>query len=393
MALTRSPSELAGLRERVRAFIEERVIPAEDLRHAHDHRAFTAAIAPLREEARSRGLFGPQLSTDLGGLGLCWEECCDIFEEAGRSFLGPGALHCGAPTQPDIAVLEQLASPYQREHYLLPLARAEMRSAFAMTEPMPGAGSDPRMLCTTARKVSDQRGEGWVIDGRKWFASGVTNENCLFVVARAERGPSWFIVDPGTPGLEIVREIPTMDPFGTGAHVELRFTDCRVGAEALVGEEGKGLDYAQMRLEGARLFHCMRFIGLASRALEIAQDYAAKRESFGAKLAEHQMVQAMVADSHIDLYAARLMTRDVARRLDSGASIRHESSMAKVFVAEAVNRVADCAIQMTGALGTSGDVPLSLIAAQMRPFRIFDGASEVHRAAIARRAFNRRLRG
>lgn len=173
----------------------------------------------------------------------------------------------------------------------------------------------------------------------------------------------------------------------------MKFENCFVPDDALVGEPGKGLEYAQLRLEGARLFHCMRSTGLAARALEVAQAYAATRQSFGAALSEHQQVQAMIADSHIDLYAARLMTTDVARRLDAGESIRHESSMAKVFVSEAVNRVADRAAQLTGALGMSGDAPIASIVAKLRPFRpIYDGASEVHRAAIGKRIFGKRVR-
>jgi len=211
------------------------------------------------------------------------------------------------------------------------------------------------------------------------------------VVARTEQGPSWFLVDTDSPGFEIVRDIPTMEPFDTGGHAEIRIKSCRVGADALVGEEGQGLAHAQLRLEGARLFHCMRFIGLASRAMGIAQDYALRRESQGAKLAEHQMVQAMIADAHIQLYAARMMTLDVARRLDAGESIRHHSSMAKVFVAEAVYQVADSAVQICGALGVSEDLPVSMILRMLRPFRIYDGASEVHRSAIAKRALRHGL--
>jgi acyl-CoA dehydrogenase len=257
-----------------------------------------------------------------------------------------------------------------------------------MTEPAPGVGSDPRMLKAGARRD----GDGWVLNARKWFISGAMRADFAIVVARSEGGVSWFLVDCDAPGFRIVRDVPTMEAFSMGGHAEIEITECRVGPEALVGEEGRGLDYAQIRLEGARLFHCMRYIGLASRAMQIAQDYAARRESFGERLSAHQMVQAMVADAHIDLYAARLMTRDVAARLDRGESIRHESSMAKVFVSEAVNRVADSAVQMTGALGISEDVPLSMILRQLRPFRIYDGASEVHRMAIAKRVFAKGLR-
>ena len=231
-----------------------------------------------------------------------------------------------------------------------------------------------------------------MLNGHKWFISGAMQADFAIVVARSDAGVSWFLVDKSNPGFQVCRDIPTMEPFDFGGHGEIKLVNCEVGPDALIGEEGKGLDYAQLRLEGARLFHCMRFIGLSSRAMSMAQDYAAKRDSHGGRLAEHQMVQSMVANAHIDLYAARLMTLDVARKLDLGESIRHQSSMAKVFVSEAVNRVADSAVQMTGALGISEDVPLSMILRMLRPFRIYDGASEVHRAAIAKRAFRHRLR-
>ncbi len=388
MSLTRSASEFAALIANLRDFIDHDVIPREDLKTAGDGDAVLRIATELRTRAAERGLGAPRLSPSEGGLGLSWEECCTYLEEAGRSFLGPITLQCAPPGQPDIAALEKLVSPMQRERYLEPLRRGTMRSCFAMSEPAPGVGSDPRMLATSARRD----GDGWVLNGHKWFASGAVRADVAIVVARSDAGVSWFLVDRANPGFRLVRDIPTMEPFDIGGHGEIELSNCRVGPEALIGEEGKGLDYAQLRLEGARLFHCMRFIGLSSRAMSMAQDYAAQRESQGVRLAEHQMVQVMVADAHIDLYAARLMTIDVARQLDAGQSIRHTSSMAKVFVSEAVNRVADSAVQITGALGISEDIPLSMILRTLRPFRIYDGASEVHRAAIAKRVFTRRLR-
>ena len=388
MSLTRPADEFAALIRSARDFIANEVIPHEDLRSAHDVDAVERVSGELRQRAMALGLGSPRLSRAEGGLGLSWEECGAYLEEAGRSYLGPKALQCAAPGQPDIAALDQLANPAQRARYLQPLARGEMQSCFAMTEPAPGVGSDPRMLSTRA----ETDGNGWVLNGHKWFASNGARAHVAMVVARSDAGPSCFLVDTSTPGFQVVRNVPTMEPFGHGGHAEIRLVNCRVGPEALLGQEGRGLDYAQLRLEGARLFHCMRFIGLASRAMGLAQEYAARRASHGARLCEHQMVQAMVADAHIDLYAARLMTCDIARRLDNGDSIRHESSMAKVFVAEAVNRVADSAVQITGALGISEDLPLSMILRTLRPFRIYDGASEVHRSAIAKRAFRHQLR-
>ncbi len=388
MSRTLPEADFQDLLQRLRRFVDDEVIPREDLSQAQLGDAVDQVTGELARRADALGLHAPRLPRVDGGLGLSWEECCAFLEEAGRSFLGPLALRCAPPGQPDIAALDVLANAWQRERYQQPLARGAMRSCFAMTEPAPGVGSDPRMLSTSARPS----GDGWIINGHKWFASGARRADFAIVVARTDAGVSWFLVDTDNPGFQIVRDIKSMEPFDVGGHAEIRLVDCAVGPQALVGEEGRGLEYAQLRLEGARLFHCMRFIGLSSRAMSVAQTYAMQRESHGARLSEHQMVQSMVADAHIELHAARLMTLDTARRLDNGESIRHSSSMTKVFVSEAVNRVADSAVQITGALGISEDIPLSMILRMLRPFRIYDGASEVHRAAIAKRAFRHALR-
>lgn len=384
---SRTDAEFQALITNLRDFIQTEVIPREDLRHAHDAQHVRTVNSALQQQALARGLGTPRGTHEEGGMGLTWEECCTYLEEAGRSFLGPASLLCAPPTQPDVFALERLASPEQQQRWLQPLRQGSMRSCFAMTEPAPGAGSDPRMLRTTAQRD----GDSWVIDGHKWFITGAMQAQVAIVVARSDAGVSWFLVETNTPGFKVVRDIPTMEPFDMGGHGEIVLNHCRVPHSALIGEEGQGLNYAQVRLEGARLFHCMRYIGLASRAMEIAQNYANTRESFGSRLAEHQMVQALVADAHIQLYAARTMTLDVARRLDAGESIRHHSSMAKVFVAEAVWSVADAAVQICGAMGVSEDTPVSMIFRMLRPFRIYDGASEVHRSAIAKRALHHNL--
>jgi acyl-CoA dehydrogenase len=379
------PHELDALCQRVRHFIDEEAIPLEDMSKAHDIGWLDDVTRVLRTKAQAQGLIAPQLPKDAGGMGLNWQDCARVFEVCGRSFLGAGAMGCAAPDQPNIDTLMHLAAPSQKAKWLGPLMAGEIRSAFAMTEPAPGVGSDPRMLSTRARRDGDD----WVLDGHKWFTSGAVGAAFAIVVARSDEGASWFIVDTRNPGWHLIRAIPSIDPFSNGGHAEVKLENCRVSADALIGDAGKGFDYAQLRLEGARLFHCMRGIGLAERAIEIAQDYCAQRDSFGAKLSEHQQIQAMVADSHIDLYACRVMTADVARRLDTGASIRHHSSMAKVFVSEALNRVADRASQITGAVGMCEDQPIAMIARRLRPFRIYDGASEVHRAAIGKRIFHK----
>ncbi len=385
---TRPEHEFQTLIGELREFIASEVVPQEHLLQAGDAKALQETTRTLQREAVARGFGAARTAREYGGLALSWEECCSYLEEAGRSFLGPSVLQCAPPTQPDIYALEKLGSPEQQQRYLEPLRTGDLHSCFAMTEPAPGVGSDPRMLSATAKRLPEG---GWEINAHKWFITGAVRADVAIVVARTEAGVSWFLVDTDTPGYRLVRDVPTMEPFDAGGHGEITLTNCRVPASALIGEEGRGLEYAQLRLEGARLFHCMRFIGMASRAMDIAQEYASRRESYGVKLGEHQMVQSMIADAHIELYAARLMTRDVARMLDAGESIRHHSSMAKVFVSEVVCKVADSAVQICGALGISEDTPVSMIYRQMRPFRIYDGASEVHRSAIAKRALRHRI--
>ena len=385
---TRPEHEFQTLIGELREFIASEVVPQEHLLQAGDAKALQEATRVLQRKAVARGFGAARTAREYGGLALSWEECCSYLEEAGRSFLGPAVLQCAPPTQPDIYALEKLGSPEQQQRYLEPLRTGHLHSCFAMTEPAPGVGSDPRMLSATAKRLPEG---DWEINAHKWFITGAVRADVAIVVARTEGGVSWFLVDTDTPGYRLVRDVPTMEPFDAGGHGEITLTNCRVPASALIGEEGRGLEYAQLRLEGARLFHCMRFIGMASRAMDIAQEYASHRESYGVKLGEHQMVQALIADAHIELYAARLMTRDVARMLDAGESIRHHSSMAKVFVSEVVCKVADSAVQICGALGISEDTPVSMIYRQMRPFRIYDGASEVHRSAIAKRALRHRI--
>jgi acyl-CoA dehydrogenase len=378
-----------ALRDQVRGFVEREAIPREHAALAHDVPALDAVLAELRPLARAAGIYAPQLPVAQGGLGLSWCERAVVLEEAGRSFLGPGAMNCAPPDQPNMINLAQHGTPAQQARYLAPLIRGDIRSCFAMTEPAPGAGSDPSMLQTRARR---RPGGGWVIDGHKWFISGAVGAAFAIVLAQTDEGASTFLVDADNPGYRLVRNIPSLGAFQVGGHGELRFEHCEVGDDAVLGEVGQGLAYAQLRLEPARLSHCMRFIGRASRAMGIAQDYVSTRSSFGQRLAEQQQIQAMVADSHIDLHACRLMTWHAAARMDAGESVKHESAMTKVFVSEAVFRVVDRAAQMMGALGMSEDTPVGLIFNELRPFRIYDGATELHRATLARRILKGGLR-
>ena len=389
------PQELEELKERTRRFVRDVVIPAEPRDAGDGHGVGPELRAELQQHARAAGLFAPHVARDYGGLGLDMRGRSVVFEEAGYSLLGPQALNCAAPDEGNMHLLELVGSEEQKQRYLAPLAAGETRSCFAMTEPAPGAGSDPAMLRTHA----ERRDGGWVINGRKYFITGADGAAFAICMARTTgaiedgRGATMFIVDAENDGMVVGRALRTMDSAFVGGHFEVEFRDCRVGDEAVLGEPGLGFRYAQARLAPARLTHCMRWLGLARRALDIALDHAAEREAFGSRLAELGMVQALVADSVIDIESSRALIQRAAWALDVGEPARGESQVAKVHVAEAVGRVVDRAMQICGGLGVSDELPLARYLGEVRPFRIYDGPSETHRAAIARRAFRRREGG
>ncbi|MDL1897163.1 acyl-CoA dehydrogenase [Anaerolineae bacterium CFX7] len=388
-------AELLDLKERTRQFIDEIIIPAEP-RLPQDVSDWVELRGELQDAAKQAGLFAPHIPKEYGGLGLNWRDCAVLFEEAGRSLLGPQALNCAAPDEGNMHMLEKIASPAQKEKFLRPLAQGKIRSCFSMTEP-DGAGADPNLLKTSAA----HRNGKWVINGRKWFISGAIGASFTICMARNETadgrqqtadkksGATMFLVDADNPGFRIVRKVPTLDLGWPGGHAEVEFVDCEVGDDAVLGAVGEGFEYAQVRLGPARLTHCMRWLGAARRANEYAVKYASARESFGKTLSEHQGVQFMIADSEIEMHAARLMIWHAAYLLDMGDKARHETSMAKVFVAETVNRVIDRAVQICGAHGISEDWPLAMLYREHRAFRIYDGPSEVHRMSVGRRVFRR----
>ena len=378
-------AELNDLRQRVRRFVEDVVIPLEPLENDEDGLPAEPLLG-VRAKARAAGIWAPQLPRELGGLGLETVALCVVFAEAGRSMLGPLALNCAAPDEGNMHLLLRAATSEQQQKYLLPLARGEARSCFAMTEPAPGAGSDPTMLQTRA----ERRGDVWVLNGHKWFTSGAKGAAFAIVAAvtdpsvPAKQGATLFLVDAGTPGYEIVRSIPTLTGGGPGGHCEVKLTDCEVPDGRVLGGVGNGFKLMQMRLGPARLTHCMRWLGAAARAVEIATRYARQRHAFGKPLGDHEAVQWMLADSAIEMHASRLMVLEAAWTLERGEEARQETSMCKVFVAEAVGRVIDRAIQICGALGISRDLVLERFYRDVRAFRIYDGPSEVHRMVIAR---------
>jgi acyl-CoA dehydrogenase len=382
-----SPS-LLELKHRTATFIQDYVIPAEG--YGDEHTILSAEkLTALRSRAKEAGLYVPHVEKAWGGLGLDMREQCVVFEEAGHSLIGPLALNCSAPDEGNMHLLEVVATEAQKERYLRPLVAGETRSCFAMTEPPPGAGADPSLLQTTATR----RGSDWVINGEKWYISGADGASFAICMARTDTGEasdgrrpraSMFLIDLPNPGFQIIRQIPSLDGVSIGGHCEIVVRDCVVSEDAVLGEIGEGFKYAQVRLAPARLTHCMRWLGVAQRSLDIAAQYANTRESFGHQLGQHQMVAAMLADSATDIHAARLMIWHAAWILDTGGNGRYETSMAKTFVAEAVNRVVDRSVQICGSHGISTDLPLATFYRAVRPFRIYDGPSEVHRSVIAR---------
>jgi acyl-CoA dehydrogenase len=387
MDLSFSPAAVA-LGRRIAEFIAAEVIPLESPAGEPPAEAVRAAQA----KARSAGLWAPHLPRDVGGQGIEMPDLCPIFEAAGRSLLGPLCLGCAAPDEGNAHLLLLSASAAQREKYLRPLAAGEVRSAFAMTEPAPGAGSDPAMMRTRASRD----GDGWVIEGHKWFATGAAGAAFTIVAAVTEEASaasprnriSLFLVDAGTPGFTVLREIPVPGSATPGGHCEIELRGCRVGAGQVLGTVHGGYALIQARLGPARLTHCMRWLGVAARALEIAARRARERRAFGKELGEHQAVAWMLADSATDIQASRLLVHEAAWKLSRGDRARVETSMCKVFVAEAVNRVIDRAIQVCGALGVSADLPLAHFYQEARAFRIYDGPSEVHRMVIARKTLS-----
>ncbi|HET6870916.1 MAG TPA: acyl-CoA dehydrogenase family protein [Solirubrobacteraceae bacterium] len=380
MAFVDATPDVAEIAARTQAFVRDVCLPAEARFPGPELDG--SLRGELQDAARQAGVFAPHVPAEFGGLGLDIRGWSVVFEEAGYSLLGPQALNCAAPDEGNMHLLEVVATEEQKERYLRPLAAGEVRSCFAMTEPHPGAGSDPAALSTRARRVDD----GWVIDGSKRFISGADGAAFSICMARAEQGATMFLIDAENPGWHVGRRMETTDTVFAGGHSEVEIRDCHVDADAVLGEVGQGFRYAQVRLGPARLTHCMRWLGLARRALDIALDRAAEREVFGSRLEDLGLAQGLIADSVIDVEASRSLIRWAAGVLDSGGHGRHETSVAKVFVAEAVWRVIDRSLQLTGGDGVTGDLPLARFQNEVRPFRIYDGPSETHRWAIARRA-------
>jgi acyl-CoA dehydrogenase len=379
------PPEVEDRRRRLRGFMDEEVRPAEEkLAADRAHRSdFVRAILELRERAKEEGLWLPQMPPEWGGLGLGPVGMASMSAEAARTGIGPFVLNCQAPDEGNMHTLLHFGTEDQKERYLRPLCEGVQRSCFAMTEPEV-AGSDPTLIETTA--VED--GDDWVINGHKWFISGARGAAFAIVIARTDPDAdppqarnTAFIVPTDTPGWEVVRDVETMS--GGHNHCEIRLTDVRVPAGQMLGERGGGHRLGQARLGPARLAHCMRWIGQAELALEMLVDRALNRFSHGSVLADKQGIQWMMADSAMELYAAKLMVLHAAYRIENDLPFKQEVSFAKHHVANTLWRVIDRAIQVHGALGYSTDTPLADMLKQARWARFADGADEIHQMRIA----------
>jgi acyl-CoA dehydrogenase len=390
--------QVEELRDRVRGFMDEHVYPneAEALRALDDEVrpgvAYPQILVEIRERAKAEGLWNLFMPDERYGAGLTNWEYGVLCEEMGRSpAIAPMAFNCSAPDTGNMEILADHGTDEQKARWLDPLLEGEIRSCFSMTEP-DVSGSDPRTLQTKA----ELDGGEWVINGHKWFTSGAVGASVAIamVVTEPEAHPyaraSMILVPVDTPGFNLIRPVPVMGHDGGPGHCEIRYEDCRVPADNLLGERGMGFVVAQDRLGPGRIHHCMRAIGTCERAIEMMCRRANDRESFGGKLAEKQFVQDFIAKSRMETDQARLLTLNAAWQMDTRGkrAARQSISMIKVVAANVVMDVLDRAIQVHGALGMSDDTPLAGMWRFSRMLKVADGPDEVHKMVIARRELN-----
>jgi acyl-CoA dehydrogenase len=382
--------EFEGKLEWMRTFVREEVYPLETL--DLDEATFHRLTDPLKEEVKKQGLWAAHLDPELGGQGFGQVKLGLMHEILGSSIFAPSIFGNQAPDSGNAELIAIGATDEQKERWLWPLLEGKLRSAFSMTEPET-AGSDPTLLKTRAVRDGDE----WVINGHKWFTSNGSSADFLVLMAITNpdvhpyQGTSMIIVPVDTPGVDIVRDVPTMgEPeveFGRyGNHSEIYYRDVHVPYENLIGNEGDGFVLAQKRLGPGRIHHCMRWLGQSRRAFDMLAERALSRYAFGSTLAEKQTVQNWIADSAAEMQAARLMTLHAAWKMDQQGSsaARVEIAMIKYFGAQVLYNVIDRAIQIHGALGYSTDLPLEAMYRHARAARLYDGADEVHRVTVAR---------
>ncbi len=378
--------EIKDFRNRVRKFVEDELIPLESQPGTFDEHENIRPelLTELRDKVKRAGMWAPQMPRRYGGQGLSIVGMAACYEEMNRSLFGPVCFNSAAPDDGTMIALDKVLPEEQKARWLQPIVDGKVQSAFCMTEPHPGSGSDPTMMLTRA----ERKGGKWVVNGRKWFITGAANARHFILLARtsddARKGLTAFLFHADQPGWKIERRIGIMGPEDHGGHCELVFDGMEIPDDQVILQPGDGLKFTQIRLGPARLTHCMRWTGLARRSLEIATEYVSKRRSFGIGLHEHEGVQWMLGDAAMQVDIGRLLTMRAAWLLDQGDRAQKEVSMAKVVVSEALHHAVDTAIQLCGAVGYSKDLPLEWIYRYARLARIGDGASEVHKMILAK---------
>lgn len=385
MDFTLSP-ETEGYRARIRDFVATHIVPLEADRANYDEHENirTDVLEGVRKKVRQAGLWALQMPKERGGQGLGVAAMAPCYEEMNRSIFGPVCFNSAAPDDGNMIVLNKIATDAQKERWLQPIVDGRVRSAFAMTEPAPGSGSDPSAMLTRA----ERKGDVWVVTGRKWFITGAGAAQHFILIARtsddARKGLTAFLFDAGQPGWKIVRRIPIMGPEEHGGHCEIEFDGLEIPDENRLMDVGDGLKATQIRLGTARLTHCMRWTGMAKRALEETFEYVRERQAFGESLADHEGVQWLLGEAAMEIEIGRLLTMRAAVKLDAGDFARKEVSMAKVVVSETLHKAVDTAIQLRGARGYSKDTPLEWMYRYARQARLVDGSSETHKMVLSR---------
>ncbi len=379
------PPSIEHLRQSVHDFVHQHILPVEqDRAHwdAHDNIRLDT-LNQLRERAKAQRLWAPQVPQEWGGMGLPMTAWAALYEEANYSLFGPCVFNCAAPDDGNMNLLAKRATEAQKKQWLTPIVEGQVRSAFVMTEPHPGGGSDPGMIKTRAEKTPT----GWRIHGHKWFITGAEEASHFILIARTSddprKGLTAFLYHKDQPGWSIKRRIEIMGPEEHGGHCEVLFDGLEVQDENVLGLVGDGLKLTQVRLGPARLTHCMRWLGLSKRCMEIAQDYANERSGFGMRLADRESIRIKLGGLAMDIEIGRLLVMRAAWLLDQGDFARKAISMAKVHVADTLHKAADIGIQINGARGYSRDTILEWIYRYARQARLVDGATEVHQMVLA----------
>lgn len=380
------PPEFEDIRLRTRAFVASELLPLESDRANYDaHENIRLdLLEALRAKAKAAGLWAPQSPREFGGMQLPIVGWAAMYEEANRSIFGPVVFNCAAPDDGNMSVLAKVATPAQKERWLRPIVEGRVRSSFVMTEPHPGGGSDPTMIRTRAERIAG----GWRIFGHKWFITGAGEASHFILMARTSddqrKGLTAFLFHKDQPGWRILRRIEIMGPEEHGGHCELEFDGLEVSDENVLMGVGDGLKMTQIRLGPARLTHCMRWLGLSKRCVEIASAYVDERHAFGKRLADYESIQIKLGELAHAIDIGRLLTMRAAWKLDQGDFARKEVSSAKIHVADTLHLAANTAIQLNGARGYSKDTVLEWIYRYARQARLVDGASEVHKMVLAR---------